>query len=222
MHRIKQFIREHEGFMTILSAMYCLFGKNKIKGKKGLKIEWSGSFCKKIKIYNYGKGNSIHIGDGCRLENCRIDLYGEGNKVEIGKDCAGHDFEIWVSEGSKVDIGEHTHFAGLTHLAATEGKKIKIGDRCLFASEIVIRTGDSHSLLDLNGKRLNHAKDIIVGNHVWIGQYVTILKGTQIKDDTIVGTNSLLTGKTFESNCVIAGNPAKVIKKDVTWHHDLL
>lgn len=222
MRRIKKFIREHEKLMIFLSFIYRMFACNRVTGKNGLELKWTGTFCKHMKIKNHGKNNKVIIEKGCRFYNCSIEIYGNHNIITIANDCAGHEFEFWASDGSKIYVGEHTHFAGNTHLAATEGKTITIGDRCLFASEIVFRTGDSHSILDLNGNRLNFAKDITVGNHVWIGQYVTVLKGTQINDDTIVGTNSLLTGKTFESNCVVAGNPAKVIKNDVIWHHDLL
>ena len=222
MERLKRFVRDNETIMFGLSMLYRLFGFNRIRGKKGLKIRWSGSFCKKITINNHGKNNEVVIGKGCRFRDCSIEIYGDGNRIVIENDCVGHGLELWTSEGSQIEIKEHSHFAGKSHLAATEGKKISVGARCLFASEIVFRTGDSHSVLDLSGNRLNQAKDILVGNHVWIGQYVTVLKGTIIGDDSIVGTNSLLTGKAYDRNCVVAGNPAKIIKKDITWHHDLI
>ena len=76
--------------------------------------------------------------------------------------------------------------------------------------------------MDLNGKRINQAKDVVIGNHVWTGQQVTILKGTIIADDCILGACSLLTGKNYPTNCVIAGNPAKVVKTEVTWNPELL
>lgn len=222
MYRLKKYIREHETIMYMLSWLYRIFGLNCIKGRKGLKLQWTGTFCRHFKIVNHGKNNEVTIGKGCRFSECSIEIYGNNNSVVIENDCAGHGLEIWSSEGSQVHIKEHSHFAGKSHLAATEGKKISIGERCLFASEIVFRTGDSHSVLDLQGNRLNFAKDILIGNHVWIGQYVTVLKGTIVGNDCIVGTNSLLTGKMYDRNCVIAGNPAKVIKRDMTWHHDLL
>jgi len=222
MERLKRFIRNNEKIMFALAFFYRLFGLNRIKGKSGLKIQWSGAFCKHFKIVNHGKNNKIMIGKGCRFRDCTMEIYGDNNQIVIANDCVGHGLEIWTSEGSQVEIQEHSHFAGKSHLAATEGKMISIGERCLFASEIVFRTGDSHSMLDLSGKRLNFAQNIHVGNHVWVGQHATVLKGTIIGNDCIVGINSLLTGKEYDSNCVIAGSPAKVIKRDVTWHHDLI
>ena len=222
MYRLKKYIREHEAIMQMLSWVYRIFSLNRIKGRNGLKLQWAGTFCKRFKIVNHGKNNVIIIGKGCRFRDCSIEIYGDDNCIIIANDCVGHELEIWASDGSQVEIKEHSHFAGKSHLAATEGKKITIGERCLFASEIVFRNGDSHSVLDLNGNRLNYAKDILIGNHGWVGQNVTVLKGTILGDDCIIGTNSLLTGKAYDGNSVVAGNPAKVIKRDVTCHHDLM
>lgn len=222
MYRLKLYIRSHEGLMKFLAFIYRLFGFNFVKGSRGLNIIWSGAFCKKIRVSNHGRDNQIVFGKGCRFEDCEINIYGDHNRVIIQNDCVGHNLDLWISEGSSVKIGEHTHFAGSIHLAATEEKEISIGKRCLFASEIVVRTGDSHSVLDNNGIRINYAKNVIIGNHVWTGQNTTILKGSAIGDDCIIGACSLLPGKTYPNNCAIAGNPAKVIKTEVTWDPQLL
>ena len=44
-----------------------------------------------------------------------------------------------------------------------------------------------------------------------------ILKGTTVQDNSIVGTGSILTGKTYDSNSIIAGVPAKIVKQHVSW-----
>lgn len=66
------------------------------------------------------------------------------------------------------------------------------------------------------GKRINPSKDITVGERVWIGSKVSVLKGVEIGDSSIVGSGSVVTGK-YESNVVIAGNPAKIIKRQIDW-----
>lgn len=222
MYGLKLFIRSNESFMNFLAFIYRLVGFNYVRGRKGLKLSWSGAFCKKIRIISHGKNNQVVIGKGCRLRNCAINIYGDHNRVIMQNDCVGHELDMWISEGSMVKIGEHTHFAGNIHLAATEGKEISIGERSLFASEIVVRTGDSHSVLDANGNRINQAKNVAIGNHVWTGQNVTVLKGSFIGNDCIIGACSLVSGKIYPNNCVIAGNPAKVIKTEVTWDPQLL
>ena len=54
------------------------------------------------------------------------------------------------------------------------------------------------------------------GNDVWIGIRVTVLYNTLIGDGSIIGAESLVKSK-IPNNCIAAGNPAKVIKKNVTW-----
>ena len=107
-------------------------------------------------------------------------------------------------------------------MAAIEETKISIGKRCLFSSEIVIRTGDSHSITNLIGDRINKSMDVSISDHVWIGQKVTVLKGSEIGKDSVIGTGSIITGKKFDKNSVIAGIPGRVIKSGITWNHELL
>lgn len=76
---------------------------------------------------------------------------------------------------------------------------------------------DFHKIKTLDGELLNEPKEIIIGNNVWIGMRTTILKGTQIGNDVIVGSGSLLHKPINGNHLIIAGNPAKVIKEGVRW-----
>ena len=55
---------------------------------------------------------------------------------------------------------------------------------------------------------------------MWIGQHVYFLKGTQIGSGSIIGAKSLVAGKKIKSNTIYAGNPAKLIRKDVFYDRD--
>ena len=61
------------------------------------------------------------------------------------------------------------------------------------------------------------SKDIIIGDDCFIGANVTILAGTQIGNNCIVGAGSVIPGKKFPNNCIIAGNPARVIGNTKEW-----
>ncbi len=63
---------------------------------------------------------------------------------------------------------------------------------------------------------------MIIGDHVWICPESAILKGTIIGNGSIVGRRSLLSGKVYPSNSLIAGMPAKAIKNNCKWRFDLL
>ena len=58
---------------------------------------------------------------------------------------------------------------------------------------------------------------ISLGEHVWVGLGVTVLKGTVVAGHSILGAQAVVTGRFEAPNCAIAGNPARVIKRDVDW-----
>ena len=72
------------------------------------------------------------------------------------------------------------------------------------------------------GNRLNPAKDVTIGNHVWIGANVDINKGTIVSDNSIIGSNSVVTKQFEESNIILIGMPAKKIREAVTWSRQKL
>lgn len=76
---------------------------------------------------------------------------------------------------------------------------------------------DSHSVLDLDNNLVNKGKYLFIGNHVWLGRNVSINKNSIVSNNSIVGCNSLVAKKFKEANCAIGGNPAKIIKNNISW-----
>lgn len=76
------------------------------------------------------------------------------------------------------------------------------------------------NILDLAGKRLNQADDIVIGKHCWLGLRCMLLKGTEIPDYTVVAGGTICTKKFTEPNTIIAGVPAKVVKRDINWDRE--
>lgn len=216
-YKIKRFIRDHEKIMILLAAIYRFFCGNRVHGNSGVSVLWTGVFAQKVKIYNHGKNNVVEFGKGCRMYDCKIQIFGDGNRIYIDHDCVCKNMDIWISDGSVLNVGHNSHFTGAIHLACLEGKTISIGRKCLFSNDITFRTGDSHVITDLVDNRINYGRDIIIGDHVWVGQQVVILKGANVGADTIVGTRSLVTNGEYPANVVLAGAPAKVVKEKVTW-----
>ena len=192
---------------------------NKIIRKKGLRINDGNAMLSHCCIINTGKENELSIAPRSDLRQCKFHFYGSHNQIIIEEGTCLNNLEIWIEDDYNcVKIGKYTSVTGQTHLACTEGCQIIIGENCLFSSNIVIRTGDSHSIVNEQGQRINHAESVLVKDHVWIGQNATILKGTMIENDSIVGTGSVLTGKKFGPNVIVAGVPASVVKKNVNWN----
>lgn len=169
-----------------------------------------------IKGYN----NEIIIKDGTCLKNCEVYIRGNNCRIYIGKNSILKRLVLWLEDShSCIKIG-NCFSVESGHFASTEGGKIIIGDNCLFSTNIEIRNGDSHSIIDCeNNYRLNHASDVEISNDVWVGANVVILKGSFIPNDSIVANSSVVIGKMSPCNSIIGGYPAKTIKTGVRWIH---
>ena len=174
-------------------------------------------------VKNNGKNNRIIVESGARVCYCTFSINGDNNTIHIKKNSVINGC-VFLSDDNwnEIQIGENSTFTGKTELIVTEGTKIIIGKDCMFAYGIVVRTGDHHSILDDKGERINLSKDIVIGNHVWIAQNAFLLKGVQIDDNCIIGACSVVTKSFQGKKLVLAGNPAKVIKTDVSWTRERL
>jgi len=170
-----------------------------------------------------GKRENVFIKKNTFLRGMRINFKGKNNEVVIGgrKPSAAKDLKIYCADRHcMVHVKEDTQISGKTELAVMEGTKIEVGNDCLFSANITLRAGDSHSVVDSEtGARLNPSRDIIIGNHVWIGNTVIITKGTVIGDNSVIATGSVVSGKKYPANSAIGGNPAKLIKESISWRH---
>ncbi|WP_081911648.1 acyltransferase [Clostridium culturomicium] len=107
-------------------------------------------------------------------------------------------------------IGQGTNIGDRTEIHV--GTSISIGRDCAISWDVCILDRDYH---EFNSKREEKAS-VIIGNNVWIGCRATILKGVTIGDGAVVAAGSVVT-KDVPANCCVGGNPAKVIKENITW-----
>lgn len=179
---------------------------------------------KKVKIKLRGKNNSLVIGKNVTITNCEIRLYGSNNKIEIGDNVRVSSGKIYliITSGQAIRIGVDTTVEG-AYMLVDEAASISIGRDCMISTEVIMRTGDKHSILDVEtNDRINNARDINISDRVWIGRDVTLLKGAVLKPETIVATRSLVSREFDEGSCVVAGVPAKVVKRGVRWDRQIL
>lgn len=174
------------------------------------------------KIYINGDNNYIRIGRGCISDKDMHIVIESNGRFDVGDDVRLSMANIYVGPGSVLRIGDRTGFTGLVHLNPVETKAIEIGSDCSIASGVWMTTSDFHSIISrTGGTRLNPAKSVRVGNHVWIANHATLLKGSVIGDNAIIGAHAVVTG-TVPPHCVAAGNPARIVREDVTWRSDLI
>ena len=214
-------IRTDAKWRLYASDIYSGLGRNttKIKGY-GNHIITEGTFRKRCNIRIFGNNNTVKISPSAySISNITITIHGNNNDVLIGENFSSDGLSFSVeNNNNKIILGENCHGGGNSEFAAIEGTEITLGDDCMLSANITIRTGDSHSVLDAStGERINKSKSVIIGSHVWIGNTVLIFKGTKIGDRSVVAGGSVVTGKDFPANCIIGGNPAKVIKEGVDW-----
>ena len=98
---------------------------------------------------------------------------------------------------------------------------VTFGEDVLLGWNINVRDNDGHPLIDNDGNIINEPKPIWLKDHVWVASYVDIMKGVTLEEGTIVGTRSLVTKSNIEQNTIIAGIPARVIKHQIFWKHNL-
>ena len=99
---------------------------------------------------------------------------------------------------------------------------IVIGRECMFAENVEIWSSDTHPIFTKDSETIiNPSKPVSIGNHVWLGKYVIVLKGVTIDDDAVVGMRSLVT-RNIEGNSLNVGIPTMQIRRNINWKRDFI
>ena len=135
----------------------------------------------------------------------RLDLLGE---CAIGAGCS-----IEVAETGTLTLGDHFNMGPCSlivcHKATTFGRDVLTSWRCTFMDT------DQHRLVDNEGHRCNEDRPIVFGDNVWCGCNVIVTKGTHVCSHSTIGAGSCVHGTFDEERTVIAGNPARVVRRGV-------
>ena len=145
------------------------------------------------KYIKYGK--NFTTGTGCRIEAYKF-----------------------FSDSPKLIIGNNVQINDYVHVAC--GQSLIIEDDVLIASKVYISdinhgnySGENHSFPAEKAKnRKIFSKPVKICENVWIGENAIILPGIEIGKNSIIGAGSVVT-KNVPENCIVAGNPARIIKK---------
>lgn len=170
------------------------------------------------------EGNSyISIGENVCIKKDSI-ISSTNGKVEIGANCKFEsNLMIRVSSGGMVLINERCTIQRYGVLVASFNAKIVLGSDCMLSYFVLIRAGNSHNMIDLDTRCHlddNSLRDVILGEHVWVGMRVTLINGVRIGSGSTIGANSFICKKRFKSNCCVAGNPPKVLREKTAWIRD--
>lgn len=177
-----------------------------------------------------GKNNTVIIEgkiNADRRAKIRIEILGDNNSVII-KEGLYLVKNIWITIPYKVNntrffIDKNASIASMTYVTVNSNVYCEIGKDCMFGTDVLLFNTDAHPILDLNTKELvNKVRGIIISDHCWIGTNVKIMKNSIVPEDSIVGHSAVFAGEKFKDSphCAFAGNPAKLVKENITWDKD--
>lgn len=178
------------------------------------------TFLMKIWMRIYG----IKYGRGFRCKGLFLMLKSKGSRIEIGKNFRVNSAPfssligvyqrtiIVCRKKGTIRFGDNVGMTGVT----IHGSDISIGDNVMIGANTKIIDHDFHSLdyVERRTDAREHevSRSIRIGDDCFVGCNSIILKGTNIGSRCIVGAGSVVSG-TFDDDCLIAGNPARMVKK---------
>ncbi len=146
---------------------------------------------------------SLYMAEGAALEVDAFDVYA-GSRIN-------------VNTGAKLSLGS----GYMNHECVIDCfDSISIGHHVVISERVVLRDSDNHVIKDEKGLELDKpvvTAPIVIGDHVWIGMNVIVLKGVTIGEGAIVAAGSVV-NKDVPPHCLVAGVPAKVVKTCVSWN----
>jgi len=145
----------------------------------------------------FGRRLEIQIARGAEVRFGRFVWIGDGSKIRC------HEGEVEI--GAKTVLGQECTISAY--------RRVRIGEQCVIADRAMFIDFD-HGMVEVERPiRLQgiYMRDVEVGNNVWIGYGACVLRGVRVGDNSVIGTNSVVT-KDVPANAVVGGIPARILR----------
>ena len=196
--------------LNILKTIYysLRFGGRVFVGKAKIYIEGNGeiAFTTSKSSIMIGVYTTVATPTVITLMNNAKLIVGHSVKINRGSKIVVHDNGI-------LKIDDNTYFNENARVHCR--KMISIGKNCAIAWNTNILDTDIHTI-QYSKDKSNVDRNIQIGNSVWVGANSTILKGSTIEDNCIIGANSLVKGY-LKSNNIYGGNPCQKTNTFESW-----
>jgi acetyltransferase-like isoleucine patch superfamily enzyme len=177
------------------------------------------------------RGTRVSLGHGARIQvphDSKL-IVGTGNGTGRPAELDLRDNASLVVRGSgtvRIGSGANLRILSNAHLEIGYGtyisqnstvscfKQVKVGPNCAISWNVNIFDVNGYELI-VEGVPRSRRRPVQIGSHVWIGSGATVM-GAAIGDGSVVGAASVVVSDVPE-NVVVAGNPARVIRKDASW-----
>jgi acetyltransferase-like isoleucine patch superfamily enzyme len=156
---------------------------------------------------------------GWRWQTAGMVFFGRRLQLQIGRGATIRFGRfVWVGDGTKirchegrVEIGDKTVFGQECTVSAYQ--RVRIGQQCVIADRAMFIDFD-HGVTEIERpirEQGIYKRDTVVGSNVWVGYGACVLRGVRVGDNSVIGTNSVVTDD-VPANAVVGGVPAKVIR----------
>ena len=213
----KNFMSDNKGYFSLKSGLQqigrfvYLFSDLFYFFNALFKIIYSGYLSKRCNIKdlnNFSVDYPVYISHKCvSIESGYIRRNVRISSIESYN---GRKYNPTIVLGKNANIGINTHIGAIV--------KIEIGNNFLCGANCLIidhSHGDSNimenQLISPNARALYSHGPILIGDNVHVGENVVILSNVRIGNNVVVGAGAVVT-KDIPSNCIVVGNPARVIK----------
>jgi acetyltransferase-like isoleucine patch superfamily enzyme len=140
-------------------------------------------------------GSTIRIGGGCTFRSDKT-----SNRIGVNRPC----LISTLKPGATIAIGQR---AGLSGTVVGAADSITIGDDVLCGANVTITDTDWHGLAPTDRRKPGQAAPVVIGDSVWLGLNVVVLKGVTIGANTVVAAGSVVS-KSLPADVIAGGMPA--------------